>query len=124
MGTNETEMYGAARCPVCFKAPTLSIEPAVWPTLRKTEDYVLRCPMGHPYIAMGDGVQMAVSHWNTYIEFRQGQANAVHKTATDTLLSNCKQCLKFTRSNSNMVNGQLVEECDRCHLIKSVKETE
>jgi hypothetical protein len=124
MTTNETEMYGAARCPVCFKAPTLTIEAAVWPTLRKTEDYVLRCPLGHPYVAMGDGVQMAVKHWNTYIEFRQSQATGVRRAPADVMLSNCKQCLKYTRSNSRMVDGKLIEECDRCHLIKSVKETE
>jgi hypothetical protein len=118
------ELHGASRCPVCFLPPYLSIEPAVYPTLQKSEDYILRCPQDHPYIAMGDDVQMAVRNWNIYLAGRAAQANSVKRVPADSLLSNCKQCLRYTRSELRLVDGDMIEQCSVCRLDKSVKETD
>jgi hypothetical protein len=40
------------------------------------------------------------------------------------LLSNCKQCVRYTRSILRFVEGDAIEQCAECLLDKSVKETD
>lgn len=121
----DSDAYGASHCPICRKAPRVTIEDAVWPTVAKTKDVVLRCPQDDPYVALGETLQEAVKHWNIYIEFRNREAHHLRMMPQmDHTLSTCKSCLKDTRTILTVDKGQYVEQCAGCHLIKAIKEVE
>jgi hypothetical protein len=121
---NEWSLDGAARCPVCHLAPAFHEEPSVNPYRPDAMSVVIRCPIGHPYVAMGDDLPMAIKHWNIYIEFRENEAAGYRAAAQGktTMMSFCKNENKYTQSRVQVDRDQVTEFCTECHLVKNVKD--
>jgi hypothetical protein len=123
---NETAILRASYCPICWKAPVMLVDNAVWPTYDKTKDYIVCCSSGCPFPATGDNPDMAVDNWNKVVSFRQKDFhhNQGNQDPRTTHLTYCPHCQTFTASKLTFGEHKSTAQCEACYLIKSVKELE
>ena len=126
--THYVDLKNAAVCPVCYDSPRLTQEAPVFNHPHRTFDYVLRCPMDHPYVATGQTISQAVKLWNAYVESRTNEVNhlrsALANPDTHGILSPCRHCLAHTRSKLTTLGLKIIEQCETCKLMKSIKEVD
>lgn len=98
---------GAIRCPVCRQVPAMLME-----EFNGHDRVELRC---HMYVAGGETLDMAVSHWNRFVRFMMLEtATACALNPGSLLTSPCFNCKGDT--DSFTING--VVECADCRLPK------
>lgn len=100
------------RCPQCFLTPAVSFEDGGL--------VVLQCSNHHGHMAMGSTMDMAIKHWNIYVEFVRREAllcigeNGPGKTSE----SHCVNCNRLTETLVTYTKDLYRAECRVCHLPK------
>lgn len=132
MDNNQLEsalLNDAARCPVCEAHPSANQEDVLG-----HYSLTLRCPNGHPYVASGSTITMAIANWDEYIAFQimDDTSRMFGDVARNVNMSYCRHCRRFTKSdtrfskvepNSSHLGYSITQhQCLECHLIKSQKE--